>query len=128
MDDGRYILDDNDEPVPCPELLTWGQWYENSYRTGSRQIARTLCEGLYLSTIFLALDHNLHFPGPPVLWETMLFVDDFPDDPALLEFDQEQWRYHTKEEALKSHEQIVEDLRLRGYEPLVKETVGHDEE
>jgi hypothetical protein len=76
---GRYILDRNGEPVPCPSLIQWGQWLN----TANRHVAKTdLPDGHWVSTVFLGLDHNhartVGIPGAdprPILWETMVFSD-----------------------------------------------------
>jgi len=67
---GRYILDADGNPVPEPDLMTWGAWME----AGGRNVAYTEIGGRYLvSTVFRGLDHNYSGKGPPVLWETMTF-------------------------------------------------------
>lgn len=53
---------------------------------------------LRVSTVFLGLDHNFTGKGPPILFETMVFGG------TLEEMGQ---RYHTEEEALKGHLEIV---------------------
>lgn len=50
-----------------------------------------------VSTIFLVLDHN-YFGGPPVLWETMVFGGPI---------DRHQWRYASREDAVRGHEETV---------------------
>ena len=98
----KYVLEDH-TPVPCDDLLKWAKWYE----THERQVAsdevvisvasHTLPREDYLvrvSTVFLALNHNLSGDGPPLLFETMVFGG---------EHDQEQERYGTWEEAEAGH-------------------------
>lgn len=66
---GRYILDGH-TPVPTDDLLTWGRWMQ----TADRQVALTSYDtGMTVSTVFLALNHQWHAGGPPVLFETMIF-------------------------------------------------------
>lgn len=65
----HYILDKNGKPVRAPDLLTWGRWFENA----ERHVAETYIGELYISTVFLGLDHNLNPDGSPILWETMVF-------------------------------------------------------
>lgn len=67
---GRYILV-GQTPVPEPDLLTWAQWFE----TADRKVALTDVPGGVVSTIFLGLDHNFSEHGPPILFETMLWMD-----------------------------------------------------
>jgi hypothetical protein len=68
---GRYILDDDGEPVPEPALLRWVRWMEH----GTNHIVQQtrLNDRVHVSTVFLGLDHNFGWKGPPVLWETMIF-------------------------------------------------------
>lgn len=58
--------------------------------------------GTEISTVWLGLDHNYMLTGPPLIWETMIFGG---------EWDQEQWRYHTRAAAFDHHEEIVRALR-----------------
>jgi hypothetical protein len=91
---GRYILDAEGNPVPEPDLLTWGKWLE----TADRQLAKDqLPNGVTVSTVFLGLDHSF-FGGPPMLWESMIFGG--PED-------QYQERYASREEALAGHARAV---------------------
>jgi hypothetical protein len=69
---GKYILDESGNPVPERNLITWAKWYEDSME--QRQVAETYLPlwRAYVSTVFLAIDHQLG-SGPPLLWETMVF-------------------------------------------------------
>jgi hypothetical protein len=81
------------EPVSEPDLLTWARWFE----TADRRVA------VYsVSTVFLGLDHGFG-PGPPVLWETMVF------GPGGGGHDERRW--HSRAEALAGHEAAVAALR-----------------
>lgn len=63
----------------------------------------SLSETIMVSTVFLGLDHRMDgIEGPPVVFETMVFGGDF---------DQEQERYCTYEEAKKGHERWVADVK-----------------
>lgn len=67
----KYILDSWGEPVPTDDLLTWGVWFENSH---NKRIVKQEYVGKYwVSTVFLGLNHRFD-NGPPILWETMVFV------------------------------------------------------
>ncbi len=68
---GQYILNDQGEPVPCPDLMTWGMWME----TVNRHVGDEVIDGIRISTVFLGLDHRYN-NGPPILWETMTFGAD----------------------------------------------------
>lgn len=97
---GRYILNDEGNPVPEPDLMKWAQWIE-SYP--DRQIGRITINGIFVSTVFLGLDHAF-LEDKPILWETMQFNGK-----------QDEWmeRYSTREEAIKGHNDTCESVRKR---------------
>ena len=100
----NYILDDAGQPVPEPDPMKWSQWFEQSWP--ARQVARTdLDNDVYVSTVFLGLDHQYHDINAPILFETMIFGG---------EHDQSQWRYHFREQAAAAHERIVATMREGG--------------
>jgi hypothetical protein len=70
-DIGRYILEGK-VPVPCEDLLTWAQWVEEPK---NRIVKQEYVGELWVSTVFLALDHDFLRDGPPLLFETMVFRD-----------------------------------------------------
>lgn len=63
----RYILDDQHNPVPCPDLMKWAVWFGAT----DRRVDFTTFPGGHVSTVFLGLDHS--FGGEPQLFETMAF-------------------------------------------------------
>ena len=66
----HYILV-GQSPVVEPDLMTWMEWYEHA----DRIVAQTEVPGGVVSTVFLGLDHNFSRTGPPLLFETMAFID-----------------------------------------------------
>jgi hypothetical protein len=71
--------------------------------TKARRIAETTIGEVWISTVWLGLDHA-YLGGPPLIFETMVFSG------AL---DQEDtWRYSTREQALEGHQRVVELVRL----------------
>lgn len=91
----QYILNKEGQPEPCPDTIQWGQWMQSAHRS----IAHTIIDdGIFVSTVFLGIDHNFLGSGPPILWETMIFGG---------QHDQYQDRYTSKEDALKGHEIAV---------------------
>lgn len=96
---GRYVLGGRDgkTPVPCPDLMEWGHWMEQ----GGRHVAMTGNDGRFVSTVFLALDHNFGFGEDkrPILFETMIFG--FPEHEGYQE------RYRTWDEAEAGHKRAV---------------------
>jgi hypothetical protein len=93
-DNGRYILDEKGEPVPCASLMEWAKWIEGG---GSRRVAEDFVGDVRVSTVFLGLDHSF-VDGPPVLWETMIFGGPH---------DEYQERYTSREAALAGHTAAV---------------------
>lgn len=92
MREHKYILNDEGEPVPEPDLMKWGAWFEPNR---ARRIVRQDDVGdILVSTVFLALDHDHSLQGPPILWETMIFGGPH---------DQYQERYTSKDAALEGH-------------------------
>jgi hypothetical protein len=122
---GKYILDDDGNPVPEPDLLKWVTWME----TGIRRVNMTLTTRGRVSTVFLGLDHRFRFldDGPPLLFETMIFGED-----GHSEWDESYCEmYSTREEAQLGHWVAVNMLLEKGAqivstEPLVEEA-GHEE-
>ena len=101
----RYIEVDG-KPVRCDDLAVWAQWYEANSRIVERtEIGdeETGGETVTISTVFLAMDHNMGFGDRldprPVLYETLIFGG---------EHDNEMWRYCTREEAKRGHAKAVQ--------------------
>lgn len=69
MSPRRYILNDRGTPVIELDIQKWARWFG----TSERQVALDTIDGVTISTVFLALDHNYRDSGPPILWETMVF-------------------------------------------------------
>jgi hypothetical protein len=98
---GRYILDENGEPMIEPDLMRWARWYEDfEYRRLARD---DLGARGVVSTIFLGLDHSFDRGALPVLWESMIFGGPH---------DGEQFRYTSRREALDGHAALVEACRI----------------
>lgn len=89
----RYILK-NGKPVPEPDLYKWGEWFE---KPENRIVKQDKKNGIKVSTVFLALDHNFSGVGPPLLWETMVFAPD----------EEDMKRYSSVKAALKGHAKFV---------------------
>ncbi len=101
-----YILRDR-TPVRTRDVIAWGRWFED---ISNRQVARTDVPGGYVSTVFLGVDHNFGSSGPPVLFETVAFIN---EEAA------EQERTCTWPEAVAQHNYTVLRMRMRGkaYKP-----------
>ena len=92
------------EPISFAE---WGRLYELRVREEMSDDCwwrrRTeIDDKVHVSTVWLGLDHNFWFEGPPLIWETMIFGGRFNDY---------QWRYPSRPAALDDHERIVRALR-----------------
>lgn len=99
---GRYTMTPGGVPVPEPDLLKWGRWFE----TRSRIVRVTACPftGTRVSTVFLGLDHdwNPHPESPdyrPLIFETMVFGS------PIVPLHGCQARCRSRQEALEQHEE-----------------------
>lgn len=95
----NYILV-GQTPVPEPDLLKWAAWFHNA----DRIVAQTEVPGGLVSTVFLGTDHRFFGNGPPLLFETMVFLDAESAD---------QYRCCTWREAEEQHAKIV-DVYIAG--------------
>jgi hypothetical protein len=102
-----YIIDENHNPVAVD---VWG--YEEWLRRDGddvKRVAFTDVNGVTVSTVFLALDHNFFDDGPPILFETMVFDHPFTGENAEA-FDGMR-RYRTWDEAERGHSEVVALVR-----------------
>jgi hypothetical protein len=101
----RYILDDDNNPIPCKDLMEWGHWIEDNNE--KRRVAESILDdGKRVSTVFLGLDHSFGEESAPVLFETMVF----PNKESYGDLDCE--RYRTWDEALAGHEAMVKKYEV----------------
>lgn len=70
FDPGYYILKGK-LAIPVDTAEEWAGWMANN----DRRVQRTVIEGVVVSTVFLALNHNFS-GGEPLLFETMVFADE----------------------------------------------------
>jgi len=61
-----------------------------------------------ISTVWLGINHNFIGEGPPIIFETMIFWFEPPEDDAYME---DMWRYPTEAAALAGHDQAVAYVR-----------------
>jgi len=106
-----YDLDKGNNPVPLDRPSP----YANAPMGSDRAcVGKTdIVDGMWVSTVFLGLDHNPSGDGGPVLWETLIFADGYPN------IDQEMWRYTSYEEAVDGHEAAV--ALARSFVPVAKQ-------
>jgi hypothetical protein len=72
---GQYTLggEEGHTPIPCYSITEWGQFLATDE---NRIVARSGNEKKWVSTVFLGVDHNWHWSGPPIVFESMVFVDE----------------------------------------------------
>jgi hypothetical protein len=108
--------------------LTLRQFGQLSEVLEYRRVAETYLHDneIWVSTVWLGLNHNFGPTGPPLIFESMVFVDvtseklakrrrrwpswredQFPYDGG------ETQRYATEAQAIAGHEEMVESLRMR---------------
>ncbi|MBT9166763.1 MAG: hypothetical protein DDT19_00087 [Syntrophomonadaceae bacterium] len=94
-----YVLRDK-QAIPVDDVRVWGRAFEKD------RVVRqeTLPNGLFVSTVFLGIDHGWS-EQKPLIFETMVF----PSEADLNELDME--RYSTWEEAEQGHQEMVEKWR-----------------
>ena len=95
----HYVLaEDGKTPIKIGDFMEWARQFE----TMNRRVGLDLIGDIRISTVFLGLDHNFMFDGPPVLWETMIFGG---------QFDGEQDRYTSYEDAVAGHAAMVQKVK-----------------
>lgn len=86
--------------VPAKDVLDWATWCQSN----SRIVRQDHIGPLFVSTVFLGLDHDFTGKGPPLVFETMIF--DGNDDAY-------QTRCATWHEAEFMHEAALVEARQR---------------
>lgn len=114
--DDLYILDAHGAPHQVRDLNEWAQWMTE--HPEEQVVAQDHAEGprqppIRISTRFFGVDLRLlpeFQPGPPVLWETMVFG-------GALHLTQR--RYTSRADALAGHQAICQQVNatLRDKEP-----------
>lgn len=108
-----YILDADHQLVRVDDLMEWARFFE---KTENRRVARTCINGLFVSTVFLGLDHG-YWNNKPLFFETMIFPDE-DNAPPVIYFERildwahgYEMRYATWDEAVEGHETVVTTIR-----------------
>lgn len=113
--DGYWILNGK-VPEFTSDVMRWARAFENSE---ARRVAQTTLEdGIWVSTVFLGIDHGWN-EGRPILFETMVFGP--PEDTELFGRVRKsrpdlfgiQHRYSTWDEAVAGHLSVV--AQVQGY-------------
>ena len=83
--------------------MRWAKWFED---IGNRIVDYTeITSHVFVSTVFLGIDHRLRGDGPPILFETMIFGGGRLDDVDC--------RYSSWDDAATGHKVIVDKLRAK---------------
>jgi len=91
---GYYILRDK-KPVPATTI----EWVLFMEKRNDCVVKRTNILGMYVSTVFLGMDHSFLSDATPILFETMIFKGPL---------DQEyQTRYTSWKQAVRGHWKAV---------------------
>jgi len=92
-----YTLDNNNKPIAAASITEAAKWLDENLE---RKVVKQdhLDDGVWVSTVFLGLDHAWPKGNTPVLWETMIFGG---------EHDQYQDRYTSYEDALEGHKKAL---------------------
>lgn len=110
-----YILggEDGHEPVGVEDFMEWALWWEEAIKDfdANLRVDKTIVEpptrfdedgnaldGVYVSSVFLGIDHNWFDRGPAIVFETMIFGGAMSDH---------QWRAATWQDAQENHRRAV---------------------
>jgi len=111
-----YILNKDHTCSKAGSMQEYYEWDKNYGFQGLREDRKTVdryeSKNLVVSTVFLGLDHS--FEGSPVLFETLVSGGNL---------DEEMDRYHSWEEAVKGHNNM---LKLCGIEVKKKKKETND--
>lgn len=110
MDLSRYY---DKEGKPIKDVIEWGKLFEDfSYKVIKQE---TLPNGLWISTVWLGLNHNWAPNGPIHIFESMVFsrIDRLEE--------QDMERYSTLEQAKAGHLKLVKKWSKFKGAKLVKE-------
>lgn len=95
-----YILKGK-TPVPEPDVIKWGQWFE----TADRTVALNTFGDTVVSTVFLGTNHNYSDLGKSILFETCVFFN--KESSEIVD------RYSSWDEAEVGHKKTCEAYKQR---------------
>jgi hypothetical protein len=76
-------------------LRLWTPDMASPVGSRTRRVAGTVQDDVFVSTVWLGLDHGFGYTDRPLIFETMIFGGDY---------DGGEWRYSTLDEALEGHQ------------------------
>lgn len=99
-----YVLLSNHQVARVGSLMAWAEWCAEH---DDERIVKQTFQGddLWVSTVFLGLDHNWG-DGPPLLFETMCFRNDSGEECV---------RSSTWEEAVAKHDDMVRQVYVAAH-------------
>jgi len=96
-----YVLDEHRQVKPTNDLMEWASFIG----TRDRVVAQTRFEcGVFVSTVFLGLDHRFGGKGPPLLFETLVFE-------LTMDGDSDMQRYSSWDDAETGHRATVRRVK-----------------
>jgi hypothetical protein len=109
---------------PITDLMEWGRLFEDKqYKfVGSASIRSEQGTTFRVSTVWMGMNHQYHPAGPPLIFETMVFIDEAGAEDV-------NWldtycdRYSTEAEAQAGHQAMIELVKGAC---TVTELVEHD--
>ena len=107
----KYRLDGSPYPPGDEGLFEWAKDMEDTRGRIVQQ--ETLWNGLWISTVWLGLDHNFMRSGPPLIFETMAFNHIGADDDRYRDCFMD--RYSTLYQAEVGHLAAKRELSSIGY-------------
>lgn len=131
-----WILDEQNNPKAV-NVRTWSEWYEAAAKKGQvegggynpnadpRRVASTETATLWVSTVFLGVNHNFLGKGPPILFETMVFsletyAREFEGKIRFSPDDFETRRYSTWDDADTGHKATVRRIQKAEADALAR--------
>jgi hypothetical protein len=108
---GWYILNENHDPVPEPDVLKAAEWFDNF---ANRVVMQHEIGESFVSTVFIGLDHSFG-SGPPILFETLIQGGPLDDHME---------RYATWGEAVAGHTALLRALAEPTGQPFTEVAVA----
>jgi hypothetical protein len=109
-----YKLDSDNNPIPCSGISEYEEWFmKHGTTVAQTRFLDTKGISIYVSTVFLGLDHSYN-STVPILWETMILGGPF---------DQQSFRYSSFKDALEGHNQIVDDIKSNTITNIEEHTI-----
>jgi len=93
----KYYILKGRQVVRAASFVVWAKFFENA----DRVVKQDTVGKVFISTVFLGIDHNFGDEGPPLIFETMIF--------GWMEEYQE--RCSTYDEAEAMHQRAVDMVR-----------------